>query len=57
MSDLRMTFEHECECGHISHIDTEKCDKYICPKCGEIVYEKVEDSVKHYKSVKERIKK
>lgn len=24
----------ECEYGHISQIDTDKCDKYICHKCG-----------------------
>jgi len=49
MSDLRIIFEHECECGYISQIDTDKCDKYICPKCGAVVFEKVEDAFEHAK--------
>lgn len=49
MSDLRMIFELECECGHISQIDTDKCDKYNCLKCGSVVFEKVEDSFEHTK--------
>lgn len=47
MSDLRMVFEIECKCGHVLEIDTDKCDKCICPKCGEVVFEKVEDGDKH----------
>ena len=52
MSDFRMIFEHECECGNISHIDTNKCDKFICSKCGAVVFEKfetLEDTVEHAK--------
>ena len=49
MSDLRMIFECECECGYISQIDTDKCDKYICPKCGAVVFEKIEDAFEHAK--------
>lgn len=52
MSDLRITFEIECNCGHITIVETEKCDKYICSKCGETVFEKVKDSVEHYRNFK-----
>lgn len=52
MSELKMVFEMECNCGHILEINTDKCDKYICPKCGAVVFEKIEDSVEHYKNFK-----
>lgn len=44
MSDLRMVFKLECACGHVSEIDTDKCNKHICPKCGAVVFEKVDDA-------------
>ena len=59
MSDLRMIFDHECECGKVSHIDTGKCDKKICPKCGEVVFEKfktLEDTLEDYKQYKRKQK-
>lgn len=59
MSDLRMVFEHECECGKVSHIDTDKCDKKICSKCGQVVFEKfetLEDLLEDYKQYKQHMK-
>ena len=49
MSDLRMIFEIECICGNVLEIDTDKTTKEICPKCGEVVFEKVDDSYEHSK--------
>lgn len=49
MSDLRIIVEGECECGCVSEIDTDKCDKYICPKCGTVMFEKIDDSHEHVK--------
>lgn len=60
MNDFIMIFDHKCECGCISHIDTGKCEKYICPKCEEIIYEKfetLEDAIKYCKRFNERMKK
>ena len=44
-----MIFKLKCECGHISKINTDKCDKYICTKCGVIIFEKTEDYAKSKK--------
>ena len=50
MNDLKMVLE--CKCGQVLEFDTNECDIFICPKCGETVFEKIEDPVEHHKSLK-----
>lgn len=60
MSDLEMMLELECKCGKILKIDTEKCDEYVCPKCGDIVFKKfesLEESTEYCKSRREGMAK
>ena len=42
MNNTGMIFDIECTCGHVSHVDTNNCDKYVCPKCGATIFEKTE---------------
>lgn len=49
MNDLRMIFKLECKCGKVLEIDTDKSTKVICPKCGEVIFEKADDSYEYSK--------
>lgn len=45
------------KCGYIAEINTEKCDTFICTKCGRVLYEKVNNPIEHYKKLKGKLGK
>lgn len=38
---MNIEMELECNCGNIILIDTKKNNKFICPKCGAVIFETI----------------